>query len=323
MKTNGLKLIFSVFLALILAGCGTSGTDGGTSGTKSISKGKITTKTTTSITVNATQFSTTSADIVTEDTGGSAESEIVAGMVVKVTSTDGVVEEIEYDEELEGPIADVPAGAAPDLSFTVLGNTVVVDANTVYGKNDAGGTYTAADIVMHDVVEVSGFYQMDGSLLATYIEMNGIPPANSEAEIKGMIAGLTGTGVMGDYYSFTVLGATINTDANTQFDGFPSGLVEGTYVEVEGTLEAGSFTIIVAKEIENETEDEGSEVEVEGVVTGFTDITADFMVNSITVNASGAELNGGVSIGNNVLVDVEGAMVGGVLVATQVEPGSL
>lgn len=312
MKTNGLKLIFSVFLALILAGCGTSGTDSGTSGTKSISKGKITTKTTTSITVNATQFSTTSADIVTEDTGGSAESEIVSGMVVKVTSEDGVVEEIEYDEELEGPIADVPAGTAPDLSFTVLGNLVVVDANTVYGKNDAGGTYTVADIVMHDVVEVSGFYQMDGSLLATYIEMNGTHPANSEAEIKGTITALTAT-------QFTIGGATIKYDASTSLDGFPSGLVEGTYVEVEGTLEAGSFTIIVASEIENETEDEGSEVEVEGMVTGYVS-DADFMVNGIKVDASAATLNpASLVIADGVMVDVEGAMVGGVLVAKQVE----
>ncbi|MFV1993515.1 MAG: DUF5666 domain-containing protein, partial [Acidiferrobacterales bacterium] len=243
MKTNGIKLIFSVFLALILAGCGTSGSDGGSGGQKSISKGKITTKTTTSITVNATQFSTTSADIVTEDIGGSAESEIVAGMVVKVTSSDGVVEEIEYDEEMEGPIEVVISAAGNDVSFKVLGTIVNVDANTVYGKNDGNNVasviYRVEDIVMHDVVEVSGFYQMNGSLLATYIEMNGTHPANKEAEIKGNITGLTviGTGPAGDYYSFTVLGATITTDVNTTTEGFPgSVLVEGTYVEVEGAL---------------------------------------------------------------------------------------
>ncbi len=311
MEKNGIKLIFSVFLALILAGCGTSGTDGGTNGTKSISKGEITTKTTTSITVNKTQFSSTSADIVTEDTGGSAESEIVVGMVVKVTSEDGVVEEIEYDEELEGPIADDPTGVGTlDRTFTVLGTTVVVDGSTVYGSNDVGVPYAAADIVKHHVVEVSGFYQMDGSLLATYIEMNGTHPANSEAEIKGVITLLSPT-------QFTIGGATIKYDSSIiKPDEFPSGLDNGIYVEVEGTLDGASFTTIVAKEIENETEDEGSEVEVEGVVTGYVS-DADFMVNGIKVDASGADIS--VTIADGVMVDVEGTMVGGVLVATQVE----
>jgi hypothetical protein len=184
--------------------------------------------------------------------------------------------------------------------------------DTVYG-----GIYTAVDIAMHDVVEISGFYQMDGSLLATYIEMNGTHPANNNAEIRGIITELTAAGD-----AFMIGGATIKLTVDTTYEGFPDGLADGIYVEVEGNLEAGSFTTIIAEEVENETEDEGSEVEVEGVVSGYVS-AADFMVNGVKVDASGATLNpADFVIADGVMIEAEGTMVGGVLVATQVEEHS-
>lgn len=314
MLTNKLKITFFIALGLFLAGCGSSGSDGGggsSTGAKSFSKGEITTKDAVSVTVNGTQYSTTSADIITED-DLSGEAALSEGMIVTVSSKDGVVVEIEYDEELEGPIADTPVGTGADLSFTVLGTTVVVNIDTVY--EDA---YTAAAIAMHDVVEVSGVYQADGSLLATYIELNGTHPANNEAEIRGIITGLTAAAD-----EFTIGGATIKVSASTFLEGFTAGLQNGLLVEAEGRLEAGSFTIILASEIEFEDElehEDGSEVEFKGLVTNFIS-NADFMVAGTKVDASTAELRpADLVIANDMIVEVKGAMVEGVLVAERVK----
>lgn len=313
MFENKLNTTLFIVLGLFLASCGSSGSggDGSDTGNKSFSKGEITTKDAVSVTVNGTQYSTTSADIVTEDIS-SPESALSEGMVVTVTSSDGVVVEIEYDEELEGPIADIPSGAGADLSFTVLGATVVVNADTVYE-----GAYTAAAITKDDVVEVSGFYQADGSLLATYIELEGTYPARNEAEIRGIITGLTAAAD-----EFTIGGATIKVGTNTILEGFTAGLQEGLYVEAEGRLQDGSYTVILASEIEYEDEleyEHGSEVEFKGLVTDYVSF-ADFMVAGTKVDARTAELRpADLVIANGMIVEVKGTMVDGVLVAVRVK----
>ncbi len=120
--------------AVYVASCGSSGGGGGTGtvSTPAFSKGAITAKG--SIFVNGVEYKTTGSTIKVEGVSGHGESELQVGMVVSVKgsmSDDGVNgegAEIDYEDNLQGPLTAVASGATSTL--TVLDQTVLVDVST-------------------------------------------------------------------------------------------------------------------------------------------------------------------------------------------------
>jgi Domain of unknown function (DUF5666) len=138
---------------------------------------------------------------------------------------------------------------------------------------------------------------------------DGSTSAPLAKEFKGTITEVTGP------TSFTVEGIAVDASSAN----IPSNLVVGAQVKVDGVMTNG---VIAATKVEFEgvspsADNSRRPNRIEGTVTAFNSL-ADFSVNGIPVNASGAErVRGTVAVGAE--VDVRGIVVDGVLIANRVK----
>jgi len=337
MAKRALALLGAVLLVSCGGGSGGSSVadSGGIGGSGITSAGSITGFG--SIFVNGVEFETDGSSVSVDDAGG-VESDLRVGMVVTVRGTlndDGVTgtaDSVTYDGNLEGPISDVPTANldGTEKQFTVLGTPVIVSVNgTVFDDGIAFDTADPNAVSQGDMVEVSGFYDENGILRASYIEKEsaGFDPDDTQVEARGTVTGLdevnaTFTLVTSSGGGVPVGSIQVNY-GTADLSDLPGGTVaDGLFVEVEGTLPAFDSDTIEATRIKSEDlgGDEG-EIELEGIVTDFTSL-GDFKVAGIPVNASNAEFEPAslaTSIGDGVKVEVEGELIGGVLQAREVE----
>jgi hypothetical protein len=303
---KGSLVMMSLGLSVALAACGGGG-GGSTAGgsTPIVSTGTLTKG---SAIVNGIRFEDTLADI-TGDDNPKTPADLQNGMVVKVTGSrndDGVTgtaDSIEIENEVRGPIGAI----APPDSFTVLGQTVFVDGGTVFANVANFGALAAGDNV-----EVHGARDAAGNIRATRVEKLGA--AGVVDEVKGAIAAKTGT----TSGTITIGGTTFTFDNATAIVPAGAAFDVGTVVEIhldQGTLRANRI------EIEDFGAGEGQEAEVEGFVSGFSGLSNNFFVAGIEVDASNARFEGGVpgDMANDVKVEAEGHMQGGILVADKIE----
>ncbi|MGB5180164.1 MAG: DUF5666 domain-containing protein [Gammaproteobacteria bacterium] len=323
---RGFIVIAGLALGVLIVACGGGGggsVAGGGIGGTGITSGSVTGFG--SVFVNGIEFETDGAsrsvDDETDISDGTDDDTVLGiGMVVTITGTvnaDGVTgtaESIEYDNEVEGPVAAAPVEDLDGVTktFDIFNITVVADRNaTVY---EATGYDSLAQ---NDLLEVSGYFDADGNLLATRIEKQGVLVLGvSEVEIRGTVSGFD------DIDTFMLGGVTVTFDGTTEFEDLPGTVANGQYVEVEGTLETASS--IAASRIELEEEgfgDDVDEISLEGIVTDFNGIS-DFRVAGQRVNASNATFEPGslkTSIADGDQVEVEGSIVNGILRAEEVE----
>lgn len=267
--------------AVWVAGCG--GTSGATTGGTSepappVDGGDSTTDTTTvsgpitgfgSVIVNGVHFDTDAAQIL-HDGEPITEDDLKVGMIINLSGAvdgDGVngsAVQIEFDEELKGPVSSVDLASN---SFVVLGQTVVIDSETAFDNLDL------ETLAAGDFVEISGFFDAAGALRATLVEREDSHAGDySDVELKGVIRALDATA------NRFMLGAQSVDYSAAEFDDIPDNtLVDGLFVEVKasGLSEDG---VLLAREIEyEEREDdeaeEGREFELEGLVTALTSAT--------------------------------------------------
>jgi hypothetical protein len=329
------KLILVALSAALVAlsGCGGGGGSdvvGGIGGTGKIASGTITGFG--SIFVNGVEYNTDSASIAVDDSSAT-ESDLRVGMVVTVTGTvsdsTGTASSVVYDNEVEGPVSGLPdplPAGATTLTFTVLGTDVVIDATgTIFDDSSPGFAFDSID--NGDVVEISGFFDALGVLRATYIQRTGtLDPGITEVQLKGTVSGATGAGGTASFgESFTVNGITVNIlDVNsTDLSAVPGGLViDGMFVEVKG-LWVNANTVDASRIEEEDTTlgDDGDDVSVEGLVSGFTDLGAIFFVNGQPVDATTATLEPGtLQLANDLRVEAEGTInSSGILIAEKIE----
>jgi len=314
-------LSFMTVICVFFAGCGGGGSSslagGGIGGTGITASGSITGFG--SIFVNGIEFETAGASLdvdgVTSVSNGTDDASVLGiGMVVTVTGTlndDGVTgtaENIQYDDAVQGPVMDIDPFTR---SFTVMGISVTVQNNTVFSNA------TFENLQPDDLVEVSGFFDATGALQATRIVRIDGGVIDVEVEVKGTVTGLAGAVFVlaVDYAAAT----TYTVDA-TAAELPAGGLADNQYVEVKGTL---TGTAIDAKSVELKSEgfaDTGN-ASIEGIVTDFIDI-GNFRVAGQPVDASVAEfIPAGLVgyLGDGVEVEVDGAIQGGVLMASRVE----
>ena len=302
--------------AIMVSACGGDGSLGGgdtagIGGSGFISSGTVTGFG--SVFVNGVEFETGSAIFDIEDANLS-ESDLRIGMVVQVEGTvnpdgiTGTATGIQYSDDIEGPISAISENADfTEKTLTILGQKVIISAaDTAYD----GVTYAA--ITQGDVIEVSGFYDQNSDLRASYIELK---PATNTVEVKGLITSLSGT-------NFIIQGVNVNAGAANLSD-LSTGLQEGVLVEVKGTYDSGTNTI-AATEVDaesNDLSDEADEVELEGLITRYVS-NDDFDINGIeinTVTASAIFTPTAPTLKEGDKVEVKGTLLNGVLIATEVE----
>src|SRR5512139_7454 len=178
-------LLALLALAAVLPGCG--GVDSGGTGqtVKASSSGRVSGFG--SIIVNGVRFDDTHATVTDDDGAPHTRADVKLGMVVEIdgevhgNSGTGVADRIQFGNEIAGPVESVDAANA---RLVVLGQTVQIDADTLFGGYAAG----LADVAPGQLVEVFAFYDTGtGVYTATRIECSA---ALTEFKLRGRISGL-------------------------------------------------------------------------------------------------------------------------------------
>ena len=317
-----------IMFATLLSGCGGGSggdTTAGIGGTGQIASGTITGFG--SIFVNGIEFfdiDSATCVIDDNDSTGNCQANLQLGMVVKVTGTNdgatGNATEVIYNDDVDGPVSTITPYVAGEVTRTlsVLGTTILIDS--------ASTAFTGAkgfnDLAVNDLIEVSGYFDNNGTLNATFVRYKGTLQLGSTAtELKGTVTAtvpVSGAASPGD--TFTVNGITISVVNGTDLGDMGGQVTTGDGVEVRGTLI--DPTTIDADRVKPEDDvigNEGDEVSIEGLITNFVSATS-FLVNGQQVNAGSASLDPAtLLLENGIKVEVEGNIVNGVLVADTVE----
>ena len=243
------RLLIGVLLLTLasftFATCGGGGTDlagGGSSGT-GLSTGSITGFG--SVMMNGVEFLTDSnvaPGFVTMKTfmGMDNSSMMVrdlfrVGMVVTIHHglNDNNAQQIEYQDNLQGPIAAKNSGA--ENTVTILGQTVVVEDAALF-----------ASLNLNEIAEVSGYVDSTGRIRASYIAM--VPCSmmmgmcrDSEFEVKGYVSGMTSSG----FRLGPLPGGTGTTVTVSYAPAMGVGLGNGMYVQV-ATADAQPVSGVIA-----------------------------------------------------------------------------
>jgi hypothetical protein len=326
------RFTVSLIIAFTMAASGCGGGSGGgggqaagIGGTGKIASGTVTGFGSIILTDGEYDIDNATCNVDDQDTSAQLECGLEIGMVVTVTASSfddatrtGVATSVLHDDDVEGPVA----GLIPDGTtqrFTVLGVTVVVDAaSTEFDDSFAGFNFDS--IADNDVVEVSGLFDANGVLNATYIEKKGVlVPNTTQVELKGTVSN-AGSGA-GEGDSFTVNGINVTIDIGADLSDVPGGVVmDGMFVEAKGVFvnagQVNAFEVEVEDDVIGDDEDD---VSIEGIISEFNGIN-DFKVSGQAVNASSATLEPAtLQLGDGLRVEVEGPIISGVLVAEEVE----
>lgn len=290
-------------LTALLAGCGGSGGStgplaaGGLNSANGLAQGVITGFGTIHLGRGANErvFHTEGATLTRFDdgvtrTGGSDDAAVFrVGMKVRIlTSANDSTRatEVTFMDDLEGPITAKPSAHA-GATLDVLGVPVLVDASTRFDDSFSHSGLTLAGLEVGNVVELSGDFDADGVLHATFIEGEHVSAMGRTFEMKGQITDLAGAAPS---QTFTVNGAPFTTDPGTQLEHLPAGLANGAFVEVKTSSTSAP---LVATKVEGLGEDSGDaegddehhhveKVSVEGFVTDLTGASPNF---SFTLDA--------------------------------------
>jgi hypothetical protein len=332
--THSARLIALVATAALFTACGGGG-GGGSDGSEAASPapGPITGTTTTvgaitgfgSVHVNGVHYRTGNDTEIMVYGERADEGSLKVGQIVTLTGTvdsdgeNGHAISIDMQEAVRGPITSIDTGAG---SFVALGQTVLVTADTLFDAAIDPADLSALGV--DDIVEVSGFRDADGAIVASFIEL--ADPAR-HYEVVGTVSALDA-----DAKTF-VIGNLVIDFSGAQLSDFEAGaLADGDVVEAEGTTFSDTDAFI-ADRIKRETmhgdywhhsehHGDADRACLEGLITRF-DSPTDFDVAGQPVTTTDTTRFEHGTVANLALdlhVEVKGTVdENGVLVATEVE----
>ncbi|MGD8642388.1 MAG: DUF5666 domain-containing protein [Gammaproteobacteria bacterium] len=317
------KLILPLVVLLPTVGlvaCGGSGSgDGSTSGSRTV--GVVSSVDGSNVTVGGTSFNAASAN-VTGDVSSNSPDAIDPGMVVVVdgpvddSSNHGTANHIDYDAEVEGKVVSNGCMTNPvPCTMDVVGQTVQVNDTTHFKSEMSGMIDSIAMIPEGARVEVSGYSDGNGNIVATYIKVEDDQMEDGDdMEVEGIIANLDATAG-----TFEIGGQVIHYDPSA----INLTLENGMNVEVYFREEMGQMIAIDIELEDDYGDDDDGEIEIEGMVT--SDGVADdgtFSVNGQMVMLSdNVKYEDGMTqdaIVNGAMIEVEGYMQDGMLIVTEV-----
>ncbi|MDT3679829.1 MAG: DUF5666 domain-containing protein [Burkholderiaceae bacterium] len=299
-------------LAVAISGCGGGGGDNATPAPvvkqSSFVEGPITGFG--SIIVGGVRFDDSAARIDDDDDRPRRTDDLQLGMMVEIEA--GAIDRaagradatrIRFGAEIVGPVESVDTGAS---KLIVFGQTVQVRETTVFDDSLAGGL-TA--IAVGDVLEVHAqFNAASGVYVATRID------SENDADLfrlRGLVTDLDTSAK-----TFRIGTALISYASAESALRRPLAEGERLRVRTQTTQVDGAWVAVQLREGDRRP-DNHDEAEVHGLVTQF-DSRDSFVVDGMRIDASGvADVPAGVAVGAE--VEVEGAIVDGVLVARKVE----
>ncbi len=267
-----------------------------------------------SVIVNGVRYDTSAATF-TKDGAAASQSDLSVGHFVVITGTiddnngNAVADTVVFDDVVEGPVSSVTGN-----TFVVLGQTVIVGANT---SMDDTCPALLDDLVNVVAVEVSGPVMEDGTINASRVECKTVLGV---MEVTGKVSNLNTTD-----QTFQINALTVDYTGVTPAD-FPGGTISnGDLVEAKGTSLGGGGELI-ATQVEFKgarfADNEGDHVEVEGFIADFLS-SESFSVSTIPVTTDGNtryEDGTVLDLGPDIKVEVEGDFNSeGILLATKIE----
>ncbi len=306
------RLMASLATALLLAACGGGGSsDGGIGGTgggggggiggTGVAYGTITGFG--SVWVNGVRYESNTT-VFKRDDDNASQSDLRVGMVARVEGSGTTATTISVDSALKGRVEAVSGD-----QFTVLGQTVQADAQTVFEDG--------VRPVVGDYVEVHGLPVQAGVIAAGYIERKSAL-ATPPFTVTGFVSTQNNTNA-----TLTIGTLTVQY-AGADLSDIPVGTWVGALVEVKGTACAGNPVCgtLTASKIEpaGPRISSSAKAEIEGFVASLT--TDGFMLGGQrVVLTAGTQFEDGLAsdLVVGAKVEVEGPIVDGVLTATKVE----
>ena len=270
-----------------------------------------------SIILNGVTYDTDDAEFLINSESGT-QADLAVGEFVIVTGeinddlVTGKADTVVFNDNVKGPVQSIDSVG---LTLVVLGQTVIVDANTSFDDSIPSGDF--AGIQVGDIVEVSGLVDANGAIVATRIELK---PAGTVFEVLGTVSALDAA------MSRFMINQLVVDYSSAMLDDFPAGSIEnGQLVEVKGASLAASGEL-TATSVEFKTNGFVGELddfaELEGFITRFVS-SSDFDVAGVgVVTSANTVYEGGVEadLGLNIKVEVEGAFnATGQIVATKID----
>jgi Domain of unknown function (DUF5666) len=266
-----------------------------------------------SVIVGGVRFDDSQASVSDEDGNSLSNSAVKLGAMLQVDASNmdasagtAKAERLRLGSEIVGPVSAVDKTAG---SVQLLGQTVLVTANTVFDNSLPGGL---SALTVGTVIEVHGIANATtGQISATRIEPK---PAALTYLLRGTVSAL-------DTVAKTFkIGSALISYATTEAANLAPGLANSLTVRVRlQTAQVGGAWVAVAVRAGKREPGAGQGAHVEGVVTAFTSSSV-FEVNGLKVDASGAAFPDGVAgVVLGTRVEVTGTVTNGVLVAVKVE----
>ncbi len=264
-----------------------------------------------SVIVNGISFDDDGAVVEDDDGVRRSRDDLRLGMIVEVESAPisggrAVATRMRVASELRGEIESVDIATR---RFRVLGQTVQVDAHTLYGD---GLPFGALGLLPGRIVEVHGQVDADGPVLrATRIDLR---LAALSYKLRGPVAAVdTGARTLrigSEVFSYA--GATVQPVD-------PAGLRWARLLLRTERNALGQWSILAFGPAEPAPPAEAAQWSIQGLITQFGSATS-FNVNGLPVNASAATFpDGTAGLARGVRVTVTGEGGAGTLVASRVE----
>lgn len=299
-----LRLWAALGAAAWLVACGGVDGGGGSASPLGYSQGSITGFG--SIIVNDIHFDESGASVLADDGGPLQAADLKLGMSVEVDS--GAIDTVAGTATAtavrlhSGLLGKVVSPDATAGAFTVVGQTVQVTSATVF---DAAYTGGLAGVAAGSLVEVHAVYD---PVRGVYSARRVDPVASANLyRVRGMVSALTSN-------TFQIGSAVF------VYNVLPAGLAEGAMARVQvlpNPDSQGRWVVSDAARGERQPTD-GVRTGLIGVVSSFTTLSSNFVVDGVQVNAAAITPTGG-SLANGSWVKVEGVMTAGVLAASKLE----
>jgi Domain of unknown function (DUF5666) len=303
-----------VALAVVACGGGGSVASVGSGGTGTVGVYNVGTVTGFgSVFVNGVRFDDTGASVSDED-GMRSLNDLRLGMVVRVQGSvnangSATASSFAFDSELLGPVRSLNTASK---TLVILGQTVAVDANTVFDSSLPAGF---SSLQVTQTVEVHGYLNPSANTLqATFIELKNNP---NRYKLSGTVTNLQSASK-----TFQIGQETINFNGVSVTD-IPPGVANGQLIKVRltpsapgtgGALQAGGL-----RSGSSNLPSNNERVEIEGLVSAVTS-TTQFSVSGVPVDARNASFtNGSAGLVVGARIEVKGSLVSGALAATQVK----
>jgi hypothetical protein len=301
-------LLLGATLALISCGGGGSSTASngvGSGGTGSYTNGPISGLG--SIIVNGIRFNVNAAQVLDDNDGVTLASPLLLGMVVEVQGsaiTAGATTDSATAQKVRFGSLLVGRSTVTSSTVTVLGQVAAIDTKTVI----------ATPVVDGDWVEVHGLIGVGGALTATRIDKLSSTPTT--CKITGLVSSISGSMItLGQGGSVVVSYSSVSD--------LPAGLVVGSQARVplvySSTAASGcDMTLAGPIKVRSQLVSESAEARLNGVVVAFPDATH-VQVGGVLVDRSRTSVKPSTaSLIAGARVEVEGQMVSGALVATEI-----